>query len=281
VRAVAVDILVPNRLRRWVLPLGFLGLAGIMAIMMALPAPAGATFFGIARIGFVVAYFALFAVGFSRKRRTTTVYVDLDGLREAGALLVARASIDRVLSSRTNQRTTIEIRGRTPLALEVTSATDADALLATLDPGRDTATASFLATTTPTFLVVTAWMGIPGVLSLPAQVLLAEHAGTAALIAYAIPCGVIWLGASWWFGRRRRVTLSTTEIMLPRLFSPRAQTISLGELTTVALRDAFTVELRFSSRRPRKLKIYDPALRAELVDRLKERSRATVLDLKR
>lgn len=276
-RTVTVELLIPHRLHRHVLPLGFLGLAALAAITLVLPSDQGATVFWIARLLFVIAYFVLVAVGMSRKRRTAHVHVDSTGLREGATLLAERASIERVVSSRRNDRTTIELRGKHALALELTSSADAEALLDALDPGRDAATVSFLATTTPVYVVALTWIGIPVVLSLPAQLMLGRGLAPATLIAYAVPCVLLWLTASWWFIRRRRVTVSTTELHLPRLFSTRDQIIPLGELTTVVLVDTFTIELRFTAHHPRKLKIYDPALLSDFVDRLRERARVKVV----
>ncbi len=268
-----VAILEPHRLHRWVLPLGFLGLGLIFGVVMVLPKDSQATVFWIARLVFVVAYLTLASIGLSRSRRTANVSVDIAGVHVDGRLLVARSSIDQVLSTTSGGLTTIELRGRRPIALEFASAADAETLLDAIEPGRHTANLSFLATTTPTFVVVLAWMGIPVLLSIPVQVMLLDGVGQAGLITYAIPCAMFWLGASWWCMRRRRVTLTTTEIGLPRLFSTRAQVIPLGELTQVTVIQTFTIELRFASRGRRRFKVYDPAVISEFVTRLHERAR--------
>ena len=277
-RPVAVDLLRPHRLGRWILPLGFLGLGAIVAIMMALPKDVGATFFWAGRIVFVIAYLVLMAVGMSRTRRAAQVTADASGLHEGGTVLVARDTIERVLASRVNGRSTIELRGKTSVWLELASAEDAELLLAQLDPGREAATVAFLATTTPLYLSILAWMGVPTLMSIPAQLLMTHHVEMATVIALATPCVLIWLFATWWFMRRRRVTISTTELGWPRLFSSGADHISLGELTTLTLRDPFTIEVGFANRRAKKLKIYDPALVADFVERMKDRARVEVID---
>ena len=271
-----VDLLVPHGLRRWVLPLGALGLVGLVAVTMALPRAEGATFFVIARLGFVAAYLGLVAVGFSRSRRKVSVRADASGLYVDGVLEVPRAQIAQVVVSQGQGTTTIEIRGPRPRGLELASPTLAAQLAEALAPGRDQATLTVLATTTPTYLVVLAWVWIPGLLAYPAQLLIVRHAPTSTLVVCAIPAAVLWLGASWWFMRRRRVTVSTTEVALPRLFGGRDRVISLGELTSVAMPDAFTLVLRFASRRPTTIMIYDPALASDLADRLAQRARIAV-----
>jgi hypothetical protein len=277
-RPVAVDLLRPHPLGRWILPLGFLGLGAIVAVMMALPKDAGATFFWAARLVFVIAYRILMAVGMSRTRRAAQVTVDAGGLREGGTVLATRDAIERVLSLRVKGVSTIELRGKVSLWLELASAEDAELLLAELDPGRDAATVAFLATTTPLYLSILAWMGVPALMSIPAQLLMTRHVEMATVIALVTPCVLIWLFATWWFMRRRKITISTTELGWPRLFSNGVDHISLGELTTVTLRDPFTIEVGFSNRRAKKLKIYDPALVAEFIERMTDRARVEVID---
>jgi hypothetical protein len=157
------------------------------------------------------------------------------------------------------------------MGVEVANADAARELVAALDPHRETAPLELLATTTPTYMAVMAWMGLPVLFTMPLQLLLMNGADLYTLVGYAAPCVLLWLFATWWFARRRRVTLAATHLMLPRLFSTRDESIPLAEVASVRTLDPFTIEIAFTSRGPRKLKIYDPAAVNELVTRLNER----------
>lgn len=257
-----------HRLARWVMPLGFGGLAVLVALLLVLPRDVGEVAFYVARAVFVVAYLALLAVAMSRHRRTADVHADAHGLYVDNALLVPRAAIDQILSWTAKGVTTIDVRGETPVVLELRSARDADALLDVLAPDRDAVPLSLLATTTPTWVTALAWMGIPVVLSFPLQALLMARASREAVVAVVAPSVIVWLFASWWFMRRRRVTVTPTTIWMPRLLGGEDE-IPRTELLEVKTVDTFTLELRFVRRRPRRIKIYDPAVLASLVERLR------------
>ena len=262
-------------LNRWMLPLGFVGLAAIVASMLVLPREVGATFFWTARIVFVAAYVALLSVGMSRRSRTSRVTVDAGGLRDDTGLLVARADVERVLRS----GTTIELRGRTTLWLELRRASDADQLVAALDPDRRGAPLTCHASTTPAWLAIASWMGIPIVLSIPLQLLVMAHVEVALIVAVVSPGVIVWLVSTVWFARRRTVTVTATELLWPRLFSRGEESIGLDELASIVFVDAVTLRLTFRRRRARSLKLYDPSLLDDLVVRLRERApRAAFVD---
>lgn len=265
---VRAELVTAHRLARWVLPLGFAGLGVVAATWMILPRDVGEIAFYVARAVFVVAYLALLVVALSRRRHTAEVHADARGLYEGRTLLVPRDSVDQVLSWTAKGVTTIDVRGRVPILLELRSKADSTALLDVLDPERHTAALSLLATTTPTWIGVLAWMGIPVVLSIPIQALLMARASRDAILAVATACVVVWLFAAWWFIRRRRVTVTPTTIWLPRLFGGEDE-IPREELLETKALDVFTLELRFARRRSRRIKVYDPPVLASLVERLR------------
>ncbi len=283
--AVSVQLVLPHRLRRWVLPLGMVGVGALAAITLLLPVGKAAAVFEVGRIVFVLAYLGLMGVGMSTKRRGASVTVTAAGLVADGELLVPREAFGQVLATPrrgmatagvTPGVTAIELRGGTPLTLEVASAAAAEELLASLDPGREAAAASFLATTTPTYVVVLVWMGIPCACAIPIQLLLMRGVGPSGLVALAVPCGVLWLIASWWVMRRRRVTVDRTAIVLPRVIG-RDRVLSLESLVGITVKNTYEIRLAFMRGDRFTLKIYDGLLAADLVARLQQRApRATL-----
>lgn len=285
---VSVQLVLPHRLRPWVLPLGMVGLVALAAVTILVPAGAAASVFAVARIVFVVAYLVLLGVGMSSKRRAASVTVTAAGLVADGELLVARESVGQVLATPrrgiatpgvTPGVTAIELRGGTPLTLEVASGADAEMLLASLDPGREAAAVSFLATTTPTYVVALVWMGIPCLCAVPLQLVLEGGVGKAALVAYAVPCGALWLFASWSVMRRRRVTIDRTTISLPRVIG-RDRVHALESLVGITVKNTYELRLAFARGDRFTLKIYDVLLAADVVARLQQRApRATLTTL--
>lgn len=263
-----VTLVIPHRFARLLLPLMLAGLVLLCLAATRLPA----TFVVIAQFVVLLAYRAFFVyVVHSPKRRPANVHVDATGLCEGPAVVVPRTSIESVFVSTTRGSiTTIDIRGARPVVIEVAPDDAARQLIAALDPHRGTAPLEFLATTTPTYMAVVAWMGLPMLFSMPLQFLPMNGADQYPLIGYAVPCVVAWLFASWWFMRRRRVTIAATHLTLPRLLSTHDESIPLSQVVSVRTLDALTIELAFTNRRPRKLKIYDPAVVNEFLTRLNE-----------
>lgn len=268
----AVVVVGGHPLARWLMPVGMGGLVLLGLSAVVLPRDVARSFFLVGRFVFILGYMVLVGLAFARRRRPAHVHVDREGLREGAAVVVPRPSIASVLVATVGTMTTIDVRGRAPIFLEIADPDAARELVAALDPDRDAAPLELLATTTPTYAVVLAWIGLPVLFSMPAQLLLLDGAGELALLGYGAPCVVAWLLASWWLMRRRRVTLTRSHLMYPRLLSRNDEMIPLGELVTARATDPFTIELTFTSRPARRFKIYDPAMLNEFLARVMQRA---------
>jgi hypothetical protein len=251
-------------LHRWIFPLGLVGLAALFGATWALPPATGAIFFPLARIVYTAAYLGLLAIGFRHKRRRLTVEVGPAGITAAGELVVARDDIRQVL--RTDAA--IELRGRRPLAVETASPAEAQAFVALLDPRHDTDPLTFLATVTPLYVIILCWMGIPAATAFALQPLLMAHADRATLLSLLVPAIAVWLTTSVWCMRRRRFTITQTELHLPRWWTTTDRVVDRAALAGVRAIDPFTLELRFHRGRPCRFKLYDPSMISELRARL-------------
>lgn len=270
-KTVSVTLVTPSPLLRWVLPIGLVCLLPLLLSAVVLPAGIAESVFMALRVVFVGGYLALLGAAMKSRRRPAQVHVDAEGLLEGRDVLVPRASIERVLFAQEGALCKIQLRGRVPRTLEIASVDDARALLAALDPDRETANITVLAVTTPVLLPGVVWIGVPVVLSMPLQYAMMNKVAPPVVVALAAPCVAFWIFATWWFARRRRVTVAATHLTLPRLFSTKDIIIDYASVDHARAVDAHTVEIAFRDRGAKRLKIYDPAELSEYVEGINKR----------
>lgn len=269
---VTVTLVIPSPLLRWVVPLGLVCLVPLGLTAVLLPEDVRGPVFSVLRVVFVVGYLVLLGLAMKSRRRPAQVHVDAEGLREGQEILVPRASIGRVLFKREGALHTIQLRGRITRLLETTSGEDARALLAALDPEREASTLTVLAATTSPLLVSAVWMGVPIVVSLPLNYALMRQVPPVVLVLLGAPWVAVWIFATWWFARRRRLDVATTHLTLPRLLSTRDAMIPHANVVHARVVDAHTVEVAFRDRGPKRVRIYDPAELAEYVETVNRRA---------
>lgn len=124
---------------------------------------------------------------------------------------------------------------------------------------------TILAKTTPMLYAVLAWMGLPLAAAFAFQGALMNglvHAPRSALemagiVAIAIPFLVIWIGGTFWFSIRRRISLTNDSLTFPKLLGDHVR-YGYEEVSSIRAIDGVTVELAFRSGEKRRFSIFNP-----------------------